>query len=104
MTLEIFLLILLIISALTGLVTEALKKCFEESKKKYSSNLIAGIAAVSLSVGVGAAYIILTGAILNEKMAVYLIALIFLSWLSAMVGYDKVVQVISQLKNGKVGE
>ena len=31
-------------------------------------------------------------------MAVYLIALVFLSWLSAMVGYDKVVQTISQIK------
>ena len=32
-------------------------------------------------------------------MAVYLIALVFLSWLSAMVGYDKVMQAISQIKS-----
>lgn len=99
MTLETFLIILFIISALTGLFTEALKKCLDKSRKNYSSNLIAGITAVSLSVGVGAAYFILTGAIFNEKMAVCLIALIFLSWLSSMVGYDKVVQVILQVKN-----
>ena len=98
MKLEIFLLILLIVSTLTGLFTEAIKKWLQERNKNYYANALAGYVAVALSVVVGAAYIILTQAALNAQMAVYLIALVFLSWLSAMIGYDKVVQAISQFK------
>lgn len=93
-----FLLILLIVSTLTGLFTEAIKKWLQERNKNYYANALAGYVAVALSVVVGAAYIILTQAALNAQMAVYLIALVFLSWLSAMIGYDKVVQAISQFK------
>ena len=42
--------------------------------------------------------IVLTDSRLNAEMVVYLIALIFLSWLSSMVGYDKVVQAIAQFR------
>lgn len=98
MKLEIFLLILLIVSTLTGLFTEAIKKWLQERNKNYYANALAGYVAVALSVVVGAAYIILTQTVLNAQMAVYLIALVFLSWLSAMIGYDKVVQAISQFK------
>lgn len=98
MNLEMFLLGLLIVSTLTGLVTEAIKKCLDEHNKKYYSNTLAGITAVILSIGIGIAYLILTGAAWNAKMAVYLIALVLLSWLSSMVGYDKVMQAITQIR------
>lgn len=62
---------------------------------------LAGYVAVVLSIAVGAAYVIMAGAAVNAKMAVCLIALMFLSWLSAMVGYDKVMQAISQFKTYK---
>lgn len=91
MTLEYFLLLLMIVSIFTGLVTEGIKKLLEESKKTYKANFLAGGVAVVLSVLVGSGYIILMDAQINSKMAVYLIALILLSWLSAMVGYDKVI-------------
>lgn len=38
---------------------------------------------------------------INAKMAVYLIALVLLSWLASMVGYDKVIQAITQCKKYK---
>lgn len=98
MTYEIFLLGLLIVSTLTGLFTEAFKSWLQEHGKKYHSNALAGYVAVGLSVLVSAGYMILTEAAYNTKTAVYLIALILLSWLSAMVGYDKVIQAISQFK------
>lgn len=103
MKLEMFLLILLIVSTLTGLVTEAIKKWLQERNKNYYANALAGYVAVVMSIAVGVAYIILTQASLNAQMAVYLIALVFLSWLSAMVGYDKVVQAISQFRGGADG-
>lgn len=100
MTFEIFLLGLLIVSTLTGLFTEAIKSWLQERGKKYYSNALAGYVAVGLSVLVSFGYVILTETAVNAKMAVYLIALMLLSWLAAMVGYDKVIQAISQFKKG----
>lgn len=101
MNLETFLLVLLIVSTLTGLVTEGIKVLFTEWGKTYKANTLAGIVAIALSIIVGIAYAILSGAALNKQIAVYLIALVLLSWLSAMVGYDKVIQAISQFKTSK---
>lgn len=98
MTLELFLIMLLIVSTLTSLTTESIKKMLAEAGKKYYSNVLVGCVAVVVSMIVGIAYIILAQTVLNAQMAVYLIALVFLSWLSAMVGYDKVIQAISQIK------
>lgn len=98
MNFETFLLLLMIVSVLTGLVTEGIKKLLDEAKKPYRSNLLAGVVAVILSIAVDTGYMILTETLMNEKMAVILIALVLLSWLCAMVGYDKVIQTISQFK------
>ena len=53
-----------------------------------------GLLVVSVLTG------LFTEATFNLKMAVYLIALVLLSWLAAMVGYDKVIQSITQFKKG----
>lgn len=79
MTFEVFLILLFVVSSLTALTVEGIKKILEESKKTYKANILAGTSAAAVSVGVGAAYIIITETALNEKMAVYLIALVFLS-------------------------
>ena len=104
MSLSVFLMLLMLVSTFTGLVTEAVKKCLQEKGKTYYANALAGYTYVGLSIAVGAAYIILTSAAINEQMAVYLIALVFMSWLASMVGYDKVIQAISQFKAGKEKE
>ena len=98
MSLEVFLLGLPIVSTLTGLFKEAIKKWLDERGTNYYSNALSGYVAIGLSIAVGIAYIILVGAVLNAQTAVYLIALILLSWLCAMVGYDKVMQAIAQFK------
>lgn len=104
MSLSVFLMLLLIVSTFTGLVTEAVKKLLHEKGKTYYANALAGYISAVLSIAVGAAYIILTGVAFDAQMAVYLIALLFLSWLAAMVGYDKVVQTITQMISRKTGE
>ncbi len=68
----------------------------------YKSNILAGVVSVVLSLAAGAGYIIMVETQLNAKMAVILIALVLLSWLCAMVGYDKVMQAISQIKIAKI--
>lgn len=98
MGLEIFLFGLLITSTLTGLVTEAIKAIMTELNKKYRSNIIAGVVAAILSAAIGFGYIIATDMPFSAVLVVYYVAHIFMSWLCAMVGYDKVVQAISQFK------
>lgn len=98
MSLETFLLMMLVVSVLAGLFTEAIKKLLDEHKKTYYSNLLAGGVSAVLAVLVDVGYIIMTEAEINSKMAVILIALVLLSWLCAMVGYDKVIQAITQFK------
>jgi hypothetical protein len=101
--LEIFLTGLLIVSAFTGLVTEAVKMILAELKTKIYANTLAGIVAAVLSVALGAGYVIITGLAFTLQTVVCIIALAFLSWLCAMVGYDKIIQVIANLKTNKRG-
>lgn len=97
-TFEIFLTGLMVVSALTGLVTEAVKKILDEHSVSYLSNTLAGIVAAVLSLLVGIAYVILASIAFTAQIVVCLIALIFLSWLCSMVGYDKVVACFQRTK------
>lgn len=96
--LPIFLMGLLVVSTLTGLVTEAIKKMLDEHNKTYHSNTLAGIVATILSIAVGIGYLLLTNIVFTAQTIICVIALVFMSWLCAMVGYDKVIQAISQFK------
>lgn len=101
MTFEIFSVGLLGVSVTTGLATEAIKKVLQEHNKTYHANTLAGGVAVALSVLFGAGYAVFTGATVDAKLVVTLIALTGASWLASMIGYDKVVQAIAQFKNAK---
>ena len=99
LSLEVFLLGLLITSTLTSLVTEAVKKIMAEHNKTYRANTLVGIVALLLSVAIGSGYIVLNGLEFTSAVIICLIAQVFMSWLCAMVGYDKVIQAISEFKN-----
>ena len=103
-SIQVFLLGLLIVSTITGLTTEAIKKLLEEANKPYRSNLLAGIVAAILSLAIGIGYILIADVGFTTSSIICLIALIFMSWLCAMVGHDKVIQAISQFKTGKAKE
>lgn len=96
---EKFLMILMVCSVMTSLTTEAIKKLLDEKGKKYSSNILATILSIIYAVGISVAYLILTETAFTPQIAVYIVALIILSFLCATLGYDKVVQTISQLHN-----
>lgn len=97
--LQTFLTGLLVTSTLTGLATEAVKKILTEYNKQYQANTLAGIVSLVLSVGVGIGYIAIGGIDVTAQVVTSLVALVFMSWLCAMVGYDKVIQTIGQIKN-----
>ena len=103
-SLHVFMLGVLITSTMTGLATEAIKKILAEYSKNYYANTLAGIVSVILSVAIGVGYMTLSGISFTSQSIIYLVALVFISWLCAMVGYDKVVQAISQFKTASVDE
>lgn len=86
---------LAIISGLTSLTVEAIKKILGD--RKYSSNLLAAIVAVILTVAISAGYLIYCAIPLTPQIIVIIVALVFLSFLAATVGYDKVVQLFRQI-------
>lgn len=90
-TMDVFLLGVMIVSTFTGLVTEAIKKIVAERNVTYRPNTIAGIVAAILSAGLGIGYTVLAGIGFTATVIVYIVALMFISWLCAMVGYDKVI-------------
>ena len=100
-SLHVFMLGVLITSTLTSLATEAVKKLLAEHSKNYYANTLAGIVSVILSVAIGIGYMMLSSISFTSQTIVYLIALVFISWLCAMVGYDKVIQAISQFKTAR---
>ena len=97
MTLSVFLTLLLAVSIFTGLVVEGIKKFLDSKLKTYSSNLIAGIVSIVLGTAVGVFYCISAEIAFSANTIIMLIALVFLSWLSSMVGYDKIVQSLAQI-------
>lgn len=98
MTLDLFLTGLLIVSILTALFTEGIKRLMCDLKISYCSNVIAGAVSVVLAVVVGTGYIVVNNLAFAREYVVYIVALIGLSWLSAMIGYDKVIQALSQVR------
>lgn len=95
-TFEMFLAGLMIVSALTSLVTEAIKKLLSEHNAKPKSNTLAGVVSVVLSLFTGIGYAIITSAGFSAQLVVMIIALMFLSWLCSMVGYDKVLGIFNK--------
>lgn len=95
---EIFLIGLLLTSTLTGLVTEAIKRIMDDLKLDYYANILSGGVAAILAMAIGVIYVVLTGVGFTAQNVTCIIVLAFLSWLCAMVGYDKVIQVITQFK------
>lgn len=86
---------LAIISVLTSLTVEALKKLLGD--RKYSSNLLAVIVAVILTLAISIGYLVYTETAVTAQIIVTIIALTFLSFLSATVGFDKIKQMIEQI-------
>ena len=92
---------ILLVSLLTGLTVEGIKKLLDNTKIKYSSNLLAVLVSVILSASVCVVYLIMNDIAFTLKIAVEIIIFIYLGFLVSTVGYDKVIQTFTQLKSNK---
>ena len=95
---ELFATALVMVSVITSLMTEAIKKLLDEAGKEYKPNILAVIISAIVSVMTIVGYVLYTGMAFTVQVAVVGVALIVLSFLCATVGYDKVMQTIAQIK------
>lgn len=89
---------LLLVSLATNLTVEAIKKVLNGRETTYSSNLLAVIVAIIIAVAVSAAYLVMNDIVFTTKVGVEIGVLMYLSFLTSTIGYDKVVQMLSQIK------
>ena len=99
MDMALFVTLLTIFSTVTSLCTEACKKMLDEIKVPYASNILAFIIASVVGVGGTAIYYVIASIDFNAINITCMILMGLVTAVAATVGYDKVVQTISQVKN-----
>ena len=98
MTVEIFMILLTFFSTLTSLATEAVKKVLDGTEVNIPSNIISLIASV-LVAGFGMSiFYVLNDYDWNAVNIVSIALMMLANWLGAMLGYDKIKQIITQFK------
>lgn len=101
MSISLFLTLLAFLAVAVSFLTEAVKKFCEGKKIQYSSNVV--VLAISIIVGIAGtavAYIFL-GIPFTPPNIICMVLMALAIWIGAMVGYDKVIQLIEQVKNIK---
>lgn len=98
MTVTLFATILTIGAMLNALLTEAIKKAYENEGKEYSPNVVALADALIIG-GAGTAAVYMLMAIpWTINNIICLLIMIVAVWIASMIGYDKVLQLAKQVE------
>lgn len=95
---------LFIVSVLTTLTVQGIKRVLDTQSVNYSSNILAVIVSVVLSALLSVGYVIYTNTYFTSQIIIETVVLMYFSFLVATNGYDKVVQAIKQIENLGKGE
>lgn len=98
MTFEMFLITLGILSTVTGLLTEGFKTMLGDLGVKYASNILAAIIAVIVGASGTAIFYIWNDIAWTSTNIIIMFLMMIANWLGAMLGYDKVIQTIKQMR------
>lgn len=98
MSITLFITALTIGAAITALLTEAIKKAYSNAGKEYSANVIALINAVVVGCGGTAVTYMLLGVDWTVNNIICLILMGVAVWIGSMIGYDKIIQLVKQIK------
>lgn len=97
MTIELFMFLFTVGSTVSSLLTEAIKKM---KVKWVSANMIALIDAVIVGAGGTLGAYVLLDVTMDSKNMICVVLMAICIWVGSMIGYDKVIQTISQIKRG----
>ena len=100
MNIEAFLAILTACAIVTSLMTEAIKKFLDSINVKYVTNVLVLIVSIVVGGAIGFVCCVKELYVIDYR-TIFIIALIVANWLVAMLGYDKIVQTITQFKNAE---
>lgn len=92
---------LLVVSLLTNLTVEGIKKLLEGSNTTYSSNVLAAVLSTVIAGAVCVIYLIMNDVAFSLKIGVEVVILMYLGFLVSTVGYDKVIQTIKQIQTSR---
>lgn len=98
MTVTLFITLVTCFATATSLITEATKKILDSKSIKYAANVVACIVAAIVGIGGTAAYYALTSIPFNATNVVSMILMGVAVAVGSMVGYDKVIQAVKQIK------
>jgi len=97
MTVTLFISLFTIGSMACGLITEAVKKAYENAEKQYSANIIALVDALVVGgLGTVVAYMLLNVEWTVNNI-ICIVLMIVCIWLGAMLGFDKIKQTLEQI-------
>ena len=97
MTITLFITMFTIGSALCTLLTEAVKKAFQNAGKEASAKVLALVDAVAVGgIGTAVSYILM-GIDWTINNIICLALMIVAVWVGSMIGWDKVEQMLEQL-------
>ena len=102
MSVDLFFLLLIPSTISTMILTEAMKRLLVATDSPHRDNIVARISCVTASTGVGVIYRIPFGLGFSAEQLYRLIVLMFFSWMTSMVLYDKIIQTIEQHKRYKI--
>lgn len=101
MTISLFLTLIVTLATAVSLLTEAVKKSFEGTKIKYSSNVVVLIVSVIVGIGGTALTYMFLGIPFTTPNIICMVLMAVAVWIGSMLGYDKVLQMIEQIKTIK---
>ena len=99
MTVTLFISLLVILSVAVSLFTEAVKKFLADTDIKYSSNVVVLILSLIIGAGGTALMYVFLGIDFTMPNVMCTLLMAVSVWVGAMVGYDKVLQMIEQIKS-----
>lgn len=98
MTLNLFIILLVALCAISTLLTEAIKQFLINKGENPSANLIALIDAVVVGAGGTIVAYIFMNISFTLSNIFAIICMTIAIWIGSMIGYDKVIQLLEQLK------
>ena len=101
MTISLFMALIVVLALAVSLLTEAVKKFFEGTEIIYSSNVIVLIVSIIVGIGGTAMAYISLGIAFTPPNVICMVLMAVAVWVGSMLGYDKVLQMVEQIKNIK---
>ena len=86
-----------ILSVVINLTTQGIKKLLDDAGKKYSSNIVAAVVAVIAAIAIAIIYCVIKAIPFDGTVVAITVIMIWLSFILATNGYDKIKQLIEYI-------